>query len=251
MPGGLDDGTEREAPSIHQSPGRLRRGGVGVVDIISFVVSTYELSRTIVDIAMLLAVSGGVATAIITWTHGKPGTRRFSRKEKTLLGLLGVLTIAGAFKLISPNPTKRFHRLDGRRLVVEFPLPPPELVKSLEIRWAPPSRSGMFSGGVVVDSPEEFRANLPGVSVWAQAHPVKFEGINSAESGFLTFVLPDLPADALFLLENGPQHDSALIESGGLSIQIQRPVSVRGNADSLTVRVEGRFSGPSGTSPAP
>ncbi len=215
-----------------------------VVEIASFVASTYGLDRIFVDMAVLLAVSGGVASAIIWWFHGKPGVQEFIRKEKILLGALGVLTLAGVVFLMMPrDPFGVFHRLDGQRLVLQFPLPPPELSDSIDLRWGPPEGSEPFrEEGMVAVSPEYFRLDMPGVSVRAEGHPVKFEFALDSEAGLLAFALPVLPSDVLSLLELGPQHDSALVETGGLSMLIQRPFTLLGTEDSVTVRVEGRFS---------
>jgi TolB-like protein len=69
------------------------------VEIVGFLVDNYELSRKVLDTAVLLAVLGFPAVLVIGWNHGAKGRQRVARAEVWLLLTLGVMAAIGTYRI--------------------------------------------------------------------------------------------------------------------------------------------------------
>ena len=216
-------------------------GGWVAVEAVGFFQSTYDLPRIALDSTILLAVAGGAATAVVTWFHGESGRQVAPPLEKMLLGTLAVATLFAWVLLSRHDPQRAFHNLDGARLVLELPMPPPDQSEDLDIRWAPTESTVDLPFGVLAIQPDWFRLDMPAASVRLERRPVMFQWEETGEYARLTVILPGLPQDLRPLLENGQDHDAALIETGGFQLRLDRPFQIEGHADSVVIRLNGRF----------
>ena len=69
------------------------------VEIVGFLVDNYELSRKVLDTAVMLAVLGLPAMLVIGWNHGAKGRQRVARAEMWLLLTLGVMAAIGTYRI--------------------------------------------------------------------------------------------------------------------------------------------------------
>jgi len=217
------------------------------VEIIGFLASTYSLPRAIVDSAIVIAVAGGLATAVITWYHADPGRQRVPLSEQVILGGLatGALVVV-VFLTAARDPARAFYQAGGARVVIEMPLPPPEESDVSRMLWAPPDQTVDLPGGWFVLKTDWLTLEMPGLSLRVEGHGVMYQEPEDSESGYLTVVLPAIPSTLRSLLQSGHEHETGIVEMGGLSLKIERPFSLLDHGDSIVVRVEGRFR-PQGT----
>ena len=245
----------------HDSRGRTLRtlakalavytaGAWVAVEIVGFLVSTYSLPRFNVDIAVVLAVAGGLAVVVITWYHAEPGTQPAPLAEKVVMGVLGLATIGVVLLILVRDPARVFHNAEGPRLLIEMPVPPPEEDDAFDMQWAPPratvnlaDEDGWSEDWFVLEL-EWLRLEMPGISMFIEGHPVMHQESEDREFRRVTVILPTIPATLRSLLELGQEHDTGLVEMGGFSLHIDRPFSLVRSGDSIIATVQGRFSLP-------
>jgi len=212
------------------------------VEVIGFLASTYSLPRAAVDSAIVIAVAGGLATAVITWYHADPGSQRAPFSERLILGGLALAALVVVLLLsVARDPARAFHRAVGARVVIEMPLPPPEESGASRMHWAPPERTVTVPGGWFVLDPEWLNLEMPGLSLRLEKHGVMYREPEDSESGYLTVVLPAVPSTLRSLMQSGHEHETGFVEMGGLSLKIERPFTLLGHGDSIVVHLEGRF----------
>lgn len=69
------------------------------LEVTDFVVANYDLSRQLIDVAVLLAVLGFPAVLVIGWFHGERGHQDVHRSEAWILATLGVLAAIGTYRI--------------------------------------------------------------------------------------------------------------------------------------------------------
>lgn len=220
------------------------------VEIVGFLASTYSLPRFTVDIAVVLGAAGGLAVALITWYHAGPGTQQAPLGEKVALGVLGLATLGVVLFILARDPARVFHNAEGPRLLIEMPVPPPEEEDEFGMQWAPPpatvnlgDEDGWSQDWFVLEL-DWFRLEMPGLSMFIEGHPVMHQEPEESEFRRVTVILPTIPSTLRSLLELGREHDTGLVEMGGLSLRIDRPFSLVRSGDSIIATIQGRFSLP-------
>jgi TolB-like protein len=77
------------------------------VEIVGFLVDNYELSRKVLDTAVMLAVLGFPAMLVIGWNHGAKGRQNVARAEVWLLLTLGVMAAIGTYRITTAEEPPR------------------------------------------------------------------------------------------------------------------------------------------------
>lgn len=74
-----------------------------LLEATGFFVDTYALSRSILDVVVLLALLGFPAALIISWFHGEKGRQDVARVEAALLLTLAVLAAVGTYRITTAS----------------------------------------------------------------------------------------------------------------------------------------------------
>jgi TolB-like protein len=74
-------------------------GGWLLLEATGFFVDNYALSRSFIDVVVLLVVLGFPAALIISWFHGEKGRQDVARGEAALLLTLAVLAAVGTYRI--------------------------------------------------------------------------------------------------------------------------------------------------------
>ncbi|MFW6083664.1 MAG: hypothetical protein ACODAA_00435 [Gemmatimonadota bacterium] len=74
-----------------------------LLEATGFFVDTYALSRTILDVVVLLALLGFPAALVISWFHGEKGRQDVARVEAALLLTLVVLAAVGTYRITTAS----------------------------------------------------------------------------------------------------------------------------------------------------
>ncbi len=74
-----------------------------LLEATGFFVDTYALSRSILDVVVLLALLGFPAALVISWFHGEKGRQDVARVEAALLLTLAVLAAVGSYRITTAS----------------------------------------------------------------------------------------------------------------------------------------------------
>jgi hypothetical protein len=156
-----------------------------VVEIVGFLTTTYELPRAFVDIAIVLVVSGGIATTVLAWLHGKPGRQSFGAGEKAFLIVLAVLTVAGSYIVAQGrDPQQAFSQLAGVRLILQVPASPDQQMRQFTAHYSPQDAAIWTEAAIVFLEYDELEFALPdsSLSMRLKSHPIMIEGVRPRRS---------------------------------------------------------------------
>jgi TolB-like protein len=84
------------------------------VEIVGFLVDNYELSRKVLDTAVMLAALGFPAAMVIGWNHGAKGRQHIARAEVWLLVTLGVMAGIGTYRITTAEELPQSERSDAQ-----------------------------------------------------------------------------------------------------------------------------------------
>jgi len=212
-------------------------GAWAAVEIVEFAVRQYGLSQFLVDAAVIVAFGGGMVTAVLVWFHGESGRQKVPASEILVVSSIIVATASTLIYLSRGSPTEAFENLRGYRLVLEFRYPDNADPEDFHIAMSPTEAIEMIDGGMFSLAPED--GHIRGSILQAQfdGHPTMF--VDSPESDFLevTFVLPYEPADLSELIALGGTHESAKINTTGLSIQFESRILLEEQDGGATIRL--------------
>lgn len=146
-------------------------------------------------------------------------------------------TASALFYLASSSPTKPFDELPGYRLVLEFRPSNFEDPDEFYFGMSPIEAIEAIDGGIFSLAPEEGHIRGKIVRAQFEGHPAMF--VDSPESDFVEviFVLPYEPTDLSDLIALGAMHDSANIDTAGLSIQFESRILLEEQDGGATIRL--------------
>lgn len=84
-----------------------------MAQVVGFFVSNYELSRSILDIAVFLLILGFPTAAVVGWFHGTRGPQRPGRAEVMLLMVLLTAAVIGTYRIGTALDAPPSSRLAG------------------------------------------------------------------------------------------------------------------------------------------
>ena len=207
------------------------------IEVVDFAVRQYGLSQFLVDAAVVVAFGGGMVTAVLVWFHGASGRQRIRVAEVLVICGIVIATASVLFYLVSASPTKEFDSLPGYRLVLEFRFSGQSDTEDFHISMSPMESTKGIPGGMLNLAPEDGHIRGPIIQAQFEGHPALF--VDSPDSDFVrvVFVLPYEPTDLSELIALGSTHDSATINTDGLSIEIQSNISIQRQASGTTIQL--------------
>lgn len=223
-------------------------GAWATVEVVDFAIEKYGFDPRLLHIAVLILVTASVAVVVLTWYHGQPGRQVVTRRELAILGGLAIATVVAAAYVGTRDPLNEFHSTKGLRLAIEFRNRSPMEPKSGTNDFQAHLGEGvgnfdrfMLKDGSFYMNPVDFWLKIPGVNLDAERLPYWLHQPEDKEYSRLTIILPDMPEDVYKLLNSGPHHQNATIETSGLGIKIARPFEITESGDSVLIRILGSY----------